>query len=254
MERLEACEHCRGINCMENYGPNNQRIFQVSGMVRTYTDGTKLYVKRCCLIACCVGAYKVSQHGVNENFSSRIKTKAAKYVINDSSAFLVWELPGANREIIKDLFTSFTPEKIELNRCINPYPVNTPYQFVTNRTYEKKLNEASSMDIVLSGPAGGTPSDIEYVYLLRDRTAVVANQSIYKIGRTSQRNFDRFKGYPKGYEILLHVACGNSTIAESKIINTFSNKYKRVDGYGSEYFAGDYQSMMKDIFSIVYAN
>lgn len=239
---------------MENYGPNNQRTFQVSGMVRTYTDGSKLYVKRCCLIACYVGAYKVSQYGVNENFSSRVKTKAAKYVVTDSSAFLVWELPGANREIIKDLATSFTPENIELIRCLNPYPVDTSFQFVTKRAYEKRLNQASSMDIVLAGPAGGTPSDIEYVYLLRDRTAVVANQSIYKIGRTSQRNFDRFKSYPKGYEILLHVACGNSTIAESKIINEFCDKYKRVEGYGNEYFAGDYQSMMKDIFSIVYAN
>ena len=92
---------------------------------------------------------------------------------------------------------------------------------------------------------------LEYVYLLQERTAVALNKPIYKIGRTNQSNFERFKGYHKGYKILLHVACNNCKDIERKIIELFIINYNHYTEYGNEYFEGNYKSMIKDIFSLV---
>jgi hypothetical protein len=92
---------------------------------------------------------------------------------------------------------------------------------------------------------------LEYVYLLQERTAVELNKPIYKIGRTNQPNFERFKGYNKGYKILLHVACNDCKYIEQKIIDLFIINYNHYTEYGNEYFEGDYKSMIKDIFSLI---
>jgi hypothetical protein len=92
---------------------------------------------------------------------------------------------------------------------------------------------------------------LEYVYLLQERTAVALNKPVYKIGRTNQSNFERFKGYHKGYKILLHVVCNDCKDIEQKIIDLFIINYNHYTEYGNEYFEGDYKSMIKDIFSLV---
>lgn len=91
----------------------------------------------------------------------------------------------------------------------------------------------------------------EYIYMIQERTAVVSNQPIYKIGRTSQSNFERFKQYGKGYKILLHVVCNNCIAKELEVINLFKTKYLQVTEYGNEYFHGDYKSMIKDIMNLL---
>jgi hypothetical protein len=92
---------------------------------------------------------------------------------------------------------------------------------------------------------------LEYVYLLQERTAVALNKQIYKIGRTNQSNFERFKGYHKGYKILLHVVCNDCKDIEQKIIDLFIKNYNHYTEYGNEYFEGNYKSMIKDIFSLI---
>lgn len=92
---------------------------------------------------------------------------------------------------------------------------------------------------------------LEYVYLLQERSAVELNKPVYKIGRTNQSNFEIFKGYHKGYKLLLHVVCNNCKDIEQKIINMFIKNYNHYTEYGNEYFEGDYKSMIKDIFSLI---
>lgn len=92
---------------------------------------------------------------------------------------------------------------------------------------------------------------LEYVYLLQERTAVALNKPIYKIGRANQSNFERFKGYHKGYKILLHVACNNCKDIEKKIIELFIINYNHYTEYGNEYFEGNYKLMIRDIISLV---
>ena len=77
-------------------------------------------------------------------------------------------------------------------------------------------------------------------------------QPIYKIGKSAQKNFDRFKGYNKGYEVFLHIACTNCHVSESSIIAKFTNKYRQATEYGSEYFEGDRKEMMQYICNIVF--
>ena len=94
-------------------------------------------------------------------------------------------------------------------------------------------------------------NNFQYIYLIQERTAVAINKPIYKIGRTSQLNFERFKSYGKGYKILLHVVCDNCIDIETKLINSFKYKYIHRNDYGNEYFEGDYKLMIKDIFEAV---
>lgn len=251
MNQLYACDNCRSIMGMQSMIDNKQGYI-LTGTVLTYTDDIKMYVKRCCLIACYIGADRLCRYGVNENFSTYIKHRAPKYVITDTDAFPVYEIPLHKKETIRDILYCETPNNIIIDRYFHRGRVTSEYKFVTKRAYEKKLTAPTPMDVDYSASAsGGTPSNIEYVYLIRERTAVVSDQQIYKVGRTSQPNFERFKGYPKGYEILLHLACDDSKTTESCVLRHFRSKYKKVDNYGSEYFEGDYRSMIKDLFMIV---
>jgi hypothetical protein len=112
-------------------------------------------------------------------------------------------------------------------------------------------NVANENKIKKQYPTKSECDNLEYVYLLQERTAVALNKPIYKIGRTNQPNFERFKGYHKGYKILLHVVCNDCKDIEQKIIDLFIKNYNHYTEYGNEYFEGNYKSMIKDIFSLV---
>jgi len=88
-----------------------------------------------------------------------------------------------------------------------------------------------------------------YIYLLQDRTSVKLNDNIYKIGKTKQSNLKRFTNYPKGYRVLLLVTCvSDCDIVESKLIEFIKRKYIQIEEYGREYFQGNIECMMKDVF------
>lgn len=90
-----------------------------------------------------------------------------------------------------------------------------------------------------------------YIYLIQDRTSVALDNGIYKIGKTKQKNFARLNTYPKGYRIILFIACSNCDTLESSLIELFKKKYKQVLDYGNEYFQGNEICMMRDIFANV---
>jgi len=94
-------------------------------------------------------------------------------------------------------------------------------------------------------------SDKEYIYLLQEREFIRMNEPIYKIGKTTQDNHSRFFQYPKGSILLLQIICNDCSNNEKEIKKLFKNKYKQRKDYGIEYFEGDYNIMIKDIFNII---
>jgi len=93
--------------------------------------------------------------------------------------------------------------------------------------------------------------DIEYIYLLQERTSVETEIDVYKIGKSTQKNYKRFDSYHKGFKLLLHIKCDNCDLLEKQIINNFKIKYNHYEKFGNEYFEGDYKEMMVDIINLV---
>jgi hypothetical protein len=87
-----------------------------------------------------------------------------------------------------------------------------------------------------------------FVYLLQTRESRQLNENVYKIGRTHQAGLQRFNNYPNGSLLKFHAECSDAKSMERKLINIFSEKFKNVSLYGTEYFEGDPNEMMKIIY------
>lgn len=256
---MQPCEQCSQINIytMGSTNKPNTHMIGLNGTITFYKNGFKKYVKPCCLMAYYVGREGMSNYTINQNFESIVKPKAPKYVITDNDAFSVHELTFKPQETITN------PEyngiyKLEINRCIGLNEYDRDYTVSTKAAYNKKVKLLQSRveDVEMEEPIDDNTPVVEkpqYVYLIQERAAVVSNQSIYKIGRTEQPNFERFKGYGKGFKILLHVACDDSKSTEKKIMKMFKEKYRHATEYGNEYFEGDHKKMTTNIINIVFA-
>jgi hypothetical protein len=89
----------------------------------------------------------------------------------------------------------------------------------------------------------------EYIYLLQEREFITTKQNIYKLGKTKQENLQRFKQYPKGSKLILQQVCYDCDMLETQLIREFKNKYIHRRDIGNEYFEGDYNEMVKDIYN-----
>jgi hypothetical protein len=79
----------------------------------------------------------------------------------------------------------------------------------------------------------------EYIYCLIEREFIKTGENVFKIGRTNQDNYDRFKQYPKGSKLIYQCMCVNSKEAEKDIIKKSKEKLKLRKDIGNEYFEGD---------------
>lgn len=89
-----------------------------------------------------------------------------------------------------------------------------------------------------------------YVYLLQEREFINSGEKIYKVGKKEQKNNKRFNSYPKNSILLYQTICDNCHELEKKILNIFPLKYKQCKNIGNEYFEGDCEDMIKNIFYI----
>lgn len=96
--------------------------------------------------------------------------------------------------------------------------------------------------------------NLNYIYLLQEREFVKCNENIYKVGKTKKDQFTRFNQYPNGSILLLQIKCNDCDCNEREIIKLFKSKYTHKKQIGHEYFEGDYEDMMKNIFNIVLKN
>jgi hypothetical protein len=91
--------------------------------------------------------------------------------------------------------------------------------------------------------------NIQYVYLIQTEKFVKSGEPVYKIGKTKQLNYTRFRKYDKGSIQLYQSVCKNCDDMEKKIIELFNSKYERHSG--KEYFKGNYDHMLQDISELV---
>jgi hypothetical protein len=85
---------------------------------------------------------------------------------------------------------------------------------------------------------------------MHTREFIKNDEPIYKIGRSFTLD-NRVKQYPNGSKILLMIACENSIVCESKLIEIFKSKFTQKKYYGNEYFEGDYKLMIREIFNYI---
>ena len=90
-----------------------------------------------------------------------------------------------------------------------------------------------------------------YIYLLQEREFIKTGEDIYKVGKTTQENSKRFYQYPKGSKLLIQNICFNCNTIENIIIKEFKSKYKQRRDIGNEYFQGDCNDMINDIYNIL---
>ena len=89
------------------------------------------------------------------------------------------------------------------------------------------------------------------IYLLHEREFVKSRENIYKIGRTTQENTKRITQYPIGSRLIYFRTCNDSVFMESAILKSFRSKYTSRTDIGSEYFEGDFNTMIKDISNVL---
>jgi len=94
----------------------------------------------------------------------------------------------------------------------------------------------------------------EYVYIIRTREAIRANENVYKIGMTVDTIKKRLRGY-SFYESILTLAVNNAPYVEKKLLELLPSKYTVNNQYGKEYFNVDnINDFIKDFFEIATTN
>ena len=91
--------------------------------------------------------------------------------------------------------------------------------------------------------------DYHFIYLIKEKQDIDNNESIFKIGKSTQENTRRVKSYPSGSHLLLQVACNDCHTMESFLIQEFKKLF--ILARGREYFKGDFFTMINLIFCIV---
>jgi hypothetical protein len=93
--------------------------------------------------------------------------------------------------------------------------------------------------------------NIQYIYLLQEREFIRLNETIYKLGKTTQPNHTRFKQYPKNSILLLQLICNDCNHTEKELIKLFKDKFIQRTDIGTEYFEGNYKEMIRYITDII---
>jgi len=90
-----------------------------------------------------------------------------------------------------------------------------------------------------------------YIYLIREREFIRLNEQTYKFGKTKQEPRKRFYGYGPGMEQILVRKVINCDSIENKIKKEFRLKFEQKRNYGTEYFNGNKNEMIKVINRII---
>jgi hypothetical protein len=237
---MSSCNYCSKIQSL-HMGINK---YNINGTCIVYIKEGKYYAKECCLKSLYTGNNAIPI-GYTKILGF-IKKNKPKYILTENEKFMVYKTPNKQIEIITDPYNYGLKDKLRLNRNINYKEYPDKYKFIK----ENEFNN-NAIQSLIPNNTKKLCNQVEYIYLLQNRTSIQTNKSIYKIGRTSQPNFERFKGYDKGYKILLHIICDNCIEIETNLIQLFKIKYKHREDYGNEYFEGDYKEMIKDIYNAI---
>jgi hypothetical protein len=89
-----------------------------------------------------------------------------------------------------------------------------------------------------------------YIYILIEREFIRLNEPVYKIGKTTQDDFKRFKQYPKDSKLIHQIYCDDCHGLERRLIELFRVKYRQRRDIGIEYFEGDGRDMVNTIYNM----
>ena len=251
MNFINSCDNCKNINniCSGSGSKPENQMVRIGGTFNIFKYGIKQYVKQCCLVRLYLGSQSNS-HSQNKLFNI-VKIKTPKFILTTNGKYMVYEFNLKQEEVITNPDGFTDKNKLEIQRFLTTIEYSEPYEFITKSKFENpNITNLLTKNPNIKNNAKEC-NNFEYIYLIQERTAVAINKPIYKIGRTSQLNFERFKSYGKGYKILLHVVCDNCIDIELKLINLFKSKYTHSTDYGNEYFEGDHKLMIKDILEYV---
>lgn len=256
LNQCALCESCPVF--IENITTQG---FSICGKIFIYKWQSKSYVKKCCLLTYMFGGSRneLLHHGMFEQHSKKIDNAHSKIMIDDNNKrWDVYELKttykiGKVEHGKSNQFSKIDRSKITCVRTLGSYHI------YTNSEYKKLLAETKKQSKELHSATIIDDIDMDndglngYIYLLKDRTAVATNAQIFKVGKTTQLNFNRFKGYPKGFKIYFHMICLNCHEAETKILALFKQKYIQREDFGSETFEGNPKDMIKDITCLLFS-
>ena len=93
---------------------------------------------------------------------------------------------------------------------------------------------------------------MEGAYLIHTRECFRLKEEVYKIGRSHDLD-TCIRQYVKGSKILCLISCENSIQCEKDLINLFKKHFKQIKDYGSEYFEGSKELMMKMMYEYILA-
>jgi hypothetical protein len=85
-------------------------------------------------------------------------------------------------------------------------------------------------------------------YIIQEREFIGTN--IYKQGKSTQENTKRPGQYPKGSKLHLYLNTPDCHFVEKENLNLFKEKYIHRKDIGEEYFEGDLEEMISDMFKI----
>jgi len=88
---------------------------------------------------------------------------------------------------------------------------------------------------------------MEGLYLIHLREFIKSKESVFKIGRSDDIH-NRVRKYPKGSNVLFTMKCFNSIECEADLIKLFNKKFIHKPEYGTEYFEGDEDIMIDEIY------
>lgn len=247
------CDNCYNLNITMNSDDLDDSIESISieGSLIYYINNVKSYIKKCCLLKYYTGK-NILEPKFEERLLDNIKcsnNKRQKYikVNNENEIIPVYEFNFTDKEIINHPNDCTNKYKMQINRDMYISENNEQYKFTTKIQYNKFIKdlEKNQVNMMVDETFG-------YVYLLKDRAAVRSNEEVYKIGRTNQPNLNRFKSYPKGFDLLTLKKCSDCSLVEKKIMQLFKQKYIHRRDYGNEYFEGNPDEMEIDILNIIY--
>lgn len=93
--------------------------------------------------------------------------------------------------------------------------------------------------------------ETSFIYLIIEREYIKNKEDIFKVGKTTQKRLKRFDKYTNGSILLSYNRCNDCHTSETELIKLFKKKYKQRLDIGLEYFEGNHEDMIDDIYSII---
>lgn len=191
----QRCGRCDQISII-SYNNNG---WGINGCLTFFKDGMKSYLR-----GCCYDAYFNGTHCWDQSVKSALEKKHSrphqtKVLLLEGKSSLVYEL---KKEVNEESIKTTRQPSLKIQRSVAFNEFQQSYEILTNGEYKKRTENEEKKKHLAQSPdqsqVTGGRVKYNYVYLLMDKAEVKTNKSIYKIGKTSRRNFARFKDYPKG--------------------------------------------------------